>query len=197
MAKFLSSMFVLLYLMGCASPKAVTKNYSVEKKDQFVAINLGVDAGRYIYSHEAHVVDHIYQSFEKSGLFQDVETAFPRWPVTVQIKYSWDQPKAGSGENFAKAMVSASTLLVVPAFVEENHTINARIIVGDKLVGKFEYTEKVSTAMSLFHDPVEDRKNGVNKMVQRLFEEIKVKKLIPTVADIVQKSQNKGQEMAL
>lgn len=197
MKKLILTLLVAIFVSGCASPKAVTKNYLVDQKDKYIAINLDVDAGRYVAMHEANVVEHIYDSFEQSGLFSDVETSFRRWPVTVQVKYSWEQPEINTGKGFAKTMVSASTLLLIPAVLTENHTLKVRIVSGNNIVEAFEFTEEVETALSLYHDPVEDRKNGISRMMEKVFDKIKKEKLIPTVMAIEKQIKAQQQKITL
>lgn len=199
MTKRFILILVCACLAGCAGPKAVTKSYSVENGGKFIGINLGVDAGRYIQANDVKVVEHIYHGFEESGLFQGVETGFPRWPVSIQLKYSKEN-LGGNAENFAKAMVSASTLLVIPANFEESHIIKARILLGNKVVNSLEYTEKATISLSLFQSPenqIEIRKNAINRILERLFSDLKEKHLIPTELQIdeAMKSNNVQQTL--
>jgi hypothetical protein len=187
----LFSITFLLFLAGCASQKAIPTQYALPDDEKYIPINLDVSAGRYISEPEAQVVNYIYDSFDQSGLFADIETSVLRWPYTIVVKHSWEQPMDAS--ETAGTLVSAATLLVVPGFFDELHTLEVEILAGNALIKALTYTQEIETALSLYHRPVEDRKQGINVMLNQLFSDLEKEGLIPTVADIKIKKQQKTQ----
>lgn len=186
--------FSFLMMIGCASQKAIPKQYNVSQGEKFIPINLHVDAGRYVYNNEARVANYIYDVFEQSNLFDSVETGFLRWPFTIKVKYSWEQPMGA--KDFTETMISASTLLLVPAFIDETHTLNVEILYGNETINSVKYSEPVEVGLSLYHDPIEDRKNGMNRLLERFFSEIQEKQLLPKISDI-KKDQQESENLSI
>ena len=111
------------------------------------------------------------------------------------IRYSWEQQT--DILDFAEIMISASTLLLLPASLEETHTIEVQIYLGNEVISTTLYTEEVQTAMSLYHNPVEDRKQGMNRLLEKLFADIQEQRILPTLADIEQATNSTASPVRL
>lgn len=176
------AIFALL-LAGC-SPKVTTQKYDLKGKAQFSPINLDVDAGRYVYAHEADVADFIEAYFRDSGLFSRIDERRLRYPYTINVSYDWEQPM--DAKEFTGVMVSSASLLVIPGKVKEIHTLKVEVLSGDDLIKEIEYREDVTTALSWYHNPVEDRKAGVKIMLDKLFSELNEDDIIPRESNVPQ-----------
>ncbi|MGY0219141.1 hypothetical protein ACWJJH_17450 [Endozoicomonadaceae bacterium StTr2] len=165
-----------LLMAGCADQKVTLNTYNISANEQFVPINLDVNAGRYINALESKTVEHIYSGFENSGLFQTIETSFMRYPVTIKVKYIWKQRT--EVQDVVTTAFSISTLMMVPAPVSEVHCLKVHILNGDEVIKTIELEETINSSVSLFSDQLEDRKSGINKMLERLFRQLRSEKLI-------------------
>ena len=181
-------MILIMLLAGCATPKVTTQQYDLKGKSQFSPINLDVDAGRYVYAHEAAVADFIESYFKDSGLFSRIDERRLRYPYTINITYGWEQPM--DAKELTGVMVSSASLLVIPGKVKEIHTLKVEILSGDDIIKEIEYKEDVTTALSWYHDPVEDRKAGVKIMLEKLFSELIEDDIIPRESTIPQMGSN-------
>jgi hypothetical protein len=111
----------------------------------------------------------------------------PVWPHTVIMTYRWKG--AHSAAQTAGALVSAATLLLVPAPLSEEHTLTIDVLDGPMPVKQFVYTEQVKTSLSLFNDPVDDRKAGVDRLLARFYAELATSKVIPQAKDVLPHDQ--------
>ena len=176
-----------LFLAGC-SPKVTTQKYDLKDKAQFSPINLDVDAGSYVYPHEAAIADFIEAYFRDSGLFYRIDERRLRYPYTINVSYDWEQPM--DAKEFTGVMVSSASLLVIPGKVKEVHTLKVEILSGDEVIKEIEYKEDVTTALSWYHNPVEDRKAGVKIMLEKLFSELMNENIIPRESAVPQLGTN-------
>ena len=178
-----SILFILcLYIFGCASPKAIPRKYEIPEQDLFVPINLNISAGEYVTHHTAQVVNYLADSIRQSGQFSRIESSFLRWPYTVEIRYSWEQPM-GAGD-FAGTIVSASTLLIVPGYMDEMHRIEVTLFYRNVVVKSAHYQTEIQTALSLWHNPIEDRKSAINILLTQMFDDFRENALLPTLKEI-------------
>ena len=178
-----------LCLFACASPKAVTKKYEISEDSLFVPINLDVSAGEYVTHNTASVVSYLSDSISKSGQFSRIDRSFLRWPYTVEIRYSWEQPMDAA--DFAGTMLSASTLLIVPGYMDEIHTMEVTVLQGDVIIRTVTYTAEIETALSLWHDPIEDRKNAINMLLEDMFKDFRANHILPTIKELEPSNESK------
>jgi hypothetical protein len=158
---------------------------AIAPDDRFVPVNFSLDAGEYVLAHEAEVAQYIADSVRASGRFVRVERMRPVWPHTLVMTYRWKG--AHSAAQTAGALVSAATLLIVPAPMTEEHTLTIDVLDGPMPVKQFVYTEKVNTSLSLFNDPVNDRKAGIDRILARFYSELASSKIIPQAKDVLPK----------
>ncbi|MGH8519525.1 MAG: hypothetical protein ACREUE_18895 [Panacagrimonas sp.] len=176
---------VCAMLGACASSSHVPPQplTAIAPDDRFVPVNFSLDAGEYVQANEAQVAQYISDQFRTSGRFVRVERMRPVWPHTVIITYRWKG--AHTAAQTAGALVSAATLLLVPAPLSEEHTLTIDVLDGPMPVKQFVYTEQVKTSLSLFNDPVDDRKAGVDRMLARFYAELATSKVIPQARDVL------------
>lgn len=183
-----------LILSGCAS-KAVPTKYPVTETEVFPAINLYIDAGHYISHNTASVMEYMERSVQGSGLFSAVEVFNPSWPLTLHLEYDWQQPMDPA--QFAGLMVSAATLLVIPAPMSETHSISARLFLGDKVFFTKKYSKTATVHMSLYSDPIEERKKLVQSMIDELLNDLQQNKTLPRLSDFEKTEPEKNTEKLL
>lgn len=174
-------------LGACAStphlpPKPTT---AIAPDDRFVPVNFSLDAGEYVMANEAQVAQYISDSVRNSGRFVRVERMRPVWPHTLVMTYRWKG--AHTAAQTAGAIVSAATLLIVPAPLTEEHTLTIEVLDGLMPIKQFVYTEQVRTSLSLFNDPVDDRKAGIDRILARFYAELETSKVIPQAKDVLPK----------
>jgi len=182
-----SSILVAALLGACATtshtPPAPT--VAIAPDDRFVPVNFSLDAGEYVLAHEAEVAQYIADSVRTSGRFVRVERMRPVWPHTLVMTYRWKG--AHSAAETAGALVSAATLLIVPAPMTEEHTLTIDVLDGPMPVKQFVYTEQVKTSLSLFKDPVNDRKAGIDRILARFYADLATSKIVPQAKDVLPK----------
>lgn len=184
-----ATLAVSIGLSACSSaPVAKQTLAPIAPDDRYVPVNFALDAGEYISVHEAAVARHLSETFRNSGRFVRVERNVATWPQTLLMTYRW-QPSRSAGE-FAGAMASAATLLIVPAPLTEQHTLKVEILQGGIPVKEFSYTEEVKTSLSLFNDPVEDRKLGVERLLNRFYADLAESKVIPRAKDVLRQTKD-------
>lgn len=187
-------LFVLVVaLSACASPRAVPQVYEIDEGQRFAPVNLTIDAGEYVQLNTALVANYLSQAVHASGQFSVIEKAFLRWPYTINIKYNWQQAMDAAG--FAGTMVSASTLLVVPGYLDEVHSLDVIVMFRDTVIKQERYSTDLRTALSLWHDPIEDRKNAVNILLEKMFTDLRSSKLIPLINDLRKQDDNPKTEI--
>ena len=174
-------------LGACASkahvpPRPAT---AIAPDDRFVPVNFSLDAGEYVMAPEAQVAQYIADSIRTSGRFVRVERMRPVWPHTLVMTYRWKG--AHTAAQTAGALVSAATLLIVPAPLTEEHTLTIEVLDGPMPIKQFVYTEQVKTSLSLFNDPVDDRKAGIDRILARFYAELATSKVIPQAKDVLPK----------
>jgi hypothetical protein len=172
---------LIFVLTACASNAPAPLRYALSEKEKLPPINLSVSAGQYATESQAKTVEHIAQSVERSGLFSAVETRFARHPLLLLISYKCDIPNDAG--NFANSMLSAATLFIVPSSLKKIHTINVEIFLGNKSILKKDYTEEHKVTMSIYTMPHEQHLDGVNKVLNKFFEDLRENKIIPRIAD--------------
>jgi hypothetical protein len=187
--------FLVSFLSACATDQTPLPAYSIKTEEKLAPINLVVDAGRYVTAQDAQLVSHLYEAFSHSNLFAGIETNFFRSPFTVVVKYTADTGM-GAGE-FAGAMVSASTLMLVPSVQKETHAIEVALYVGNERAKTAEYTETAQIAMSLYNDPVKGRKQVLNRLVEKALADMRASKLIPTMGDFERVEKNNRPDATL
>ncbi len=178
-------MGVSVMLGACASTAHTPPQpaVAIAPDDRFVPVNFSLDAGEYVQANEALIAQYISDSFRSSGRFVRVERMRPVWPHTVIMTYRWKG--AHTAAQTAGALVSAATLLLVPAPLSEEHTLTIDVLDGPMPIKQFVYTEKVKTSLSLFNDPVDDRKAGVDRLLARFYAELATSKVIPQAKDVL------------
>jgi hypothetical protein len=180
---------VYFYLVGCASQAAITKKYAISDDQQFAPINLNISGGEYVSIATAEAINYLSDSADKSGQFSRVERSFLRWPYTLEIEYSWEQPMS-AGE-FAGTMVSAGTLLIIPGYFNETHVLKITVLKGNVITKYKEYKAEIRTALSLWHRPIEDRKSAVNTLLEEMFVDLRNNSELPTMNDIAPPTKEK------
>ena len=158
---------------------------AITPDDRFVPVNFSLDAGEYVLAHEAEVAQYIADSVRTSGRFVRVERMRPVWPHTLVMTYRWKGTH--SAAETAGALVSAATLLLVPTPMTEEHTLTIDVLDGPMPVKQFVYTEKVKTSLSLFRDPVNDRKAGIDRILARFYSDLSSSKIVPQAKDVLPK----------
>lgn len=181
-----SLLAISLVLTACASPVATPEKFQTLNEDKYAPINLDIYAGEYVTEQMSNIVRYMRESVIESNLFSDVATGFSRWPLTVHLRYGITSDM-DAGE-FAGTMVSAATMLIVPAPFTEQHNLGAYIYAGPTPIASYNYTQEVEVTMSLFHDPEEDRKNGAKLLLRKFFDDLRNKQPLPTIREI-QKGQ--------
>lgn len=171
-------------MTACSNSVVKPRSYAVNDDKIYVPINLTVVTQENSSSFEMKAVNYIADSFKDSGLFAKVDLVDEkRWPYKVFVSYKL-KDKKGTKE-VANLMVSASTLMLVPNFVEEEHVVNIQVKIGDRVVKSASYTEKVNTAVSLYHQPEADRKVGINKIMKNFFAEVEAEKSLPKIKEVI------------
>lgn len=155
--------------------------------DRFVPINFALDAGAYITMQDAVVAQHLSDAVSNSGRFVRVERKLATWPQTILMTYRWE-PSKSAGE-LAGVLASAATLMIIPAPLTEQHTIKVEILERGIPVKEFNYTEEVKTSLSLFNDPVKDRKLGVERLLDRFYVDLAETRIIPRANDVFAKGK--------
>lgn len=181
--------------VGCASPEAIPDKYELSDSDRLAPINLDIYAGEYITPYTSEVVQFIQQAIAGSNLFAHVQTGYSRWPYSVHVKYEASQDM--SVMEFAGVMVSSATLLLVPAPFNEEHRYEFEIYAERQLIGRYSYTEEVKTAMSLYHNAGEDRKNGAKAAIRRFFDDLMKDGVIPSMSQIQEPQRSSGADSVL
>lgn len=176
-----------LLLGACATtshapPKPLV---AIAPDDRFVPVNFSLDAGEYVMAPEAQVAQYIADSVRSSGRFVRVERMRPVWPHTLVMTYRWKG--AHTTAQTVGALASAATLLIVPAPLTEEHTLTIEVLDGPMPIKQFVYTEQVKTSLSLFTDPVNDRKAGIDRILARFYAELATSKVIPQAKDVLPK----------
>lgn len=171
-------------LGACASsPHMPPPATAIAPDDRYVPVNFSLDAGEYVMANEAQVAQYISDSVRNSGRFVRVERMRPVWPHTIVITYRWKD--AHTAAQTAGAIVSMATLLMVPTPLTEEHTLTIEVLDGLMPIKQFVYTEQVRTSLSLFNDPVDDRKAGIDRILARFYAELETSRIIPQAKDVL------------
>ncbi|MCC2656361.1 MAG: hypothetical protein K0Q76_1469 [Panacagrimonas sp.] len=180
-------------LGACASTAHVVPQPAVDiaPDDRFVPVNFSLDAGEYVMENEAQVAQYISDSVRGSGRFVRVERMRPVWPHTLVMTYRWKGTHTAA--QTAGAIASVATLMLLPAPLREEHTLTIEVLDGPMPIKQFVYTEQVKTSLSLFNDPVEDRKAGIDRILARFYAELATSKIIPQAKDVLPKNAVKEQ----
>jgi len=194
--KFLT-IIMSLWLTACSTISVFPKQYETAEKDKYMPINVDIDAGRYIGNNEVQMIEFIQSSMVDSGLYMDVETRRIRYPFTVQFNYAWEIKNPNSPGHLLNAVVSGLTLFLVPMYNTEQHVLEAEIFLKDRPIyrQKFKITQDVS--LSLFNNINDDRRDILKQMIAKMHTEIADKKIIPTIDQFNQASQNKVKSSSL
>jgi hypothetical protein len=192
-AAWYGSLIVAFALLGaCTSaPHRPPPATAIAPDDRFVPVNFSLDAGEYVMATEAQVAQYIADSVRGSGRFVRVERLRPVWPHTLVMTYRWKGAQGAA--QTAGAIVSAATLLLVPAPLTEEHTLTIEVLDGPTPIRAFVYTEQVKTSLSLFNDPVDDRKAGIDRILARFYAELATSKVIPQAKDVLPREAAKAQ----
>ncbi|MEW8693471.1 MAG: hypothetical protein AB2535_20750 [Candidatus Thiodiazotropha endolucinida] len=170
-------LFCVGHIVGCANSTTTPIKYNSVNKQKFVPITLNINSGKFRGGPESELADYIYESFRKSGLFARVDTPPKVNPVTVNIEYRLNQPT--NADMLVGITISAASLLLIPVDFDESHTLEVEILNEDLVIKSASYTEKITTTLSFFHDPLETRKDGINKLLKQLLEDIRDNRLVP------------------
>ncbi|MAM88774.1 MAG: hypothetical protein CME36_15825 [unclassified Hahellaceae] len=186
---------VVLGIAGCASHKSVPIHHNLAPDQLFVPINLNVNGSKTVQFPESESVNHIFESVAASGRFSRVDTQFLHWPYTLNIDYAWDQEM-----DFATILgtsLSAATLLLIPGYIDESHILKIEVMAGTNVVKTLVYQANSTTALSLYHMPIEDRKVVVNRLMNQAFDEIAAERLIPVLADLQPESHERKKPVGI
>ncbi|MET0071168.1 MAG: hypothetical protein ABW096_14115 [Candidatus Thiodiazotropha sp.] len=85
---------------------------------------------------------------------------------------------------FAGAMISASTMLLIPTRNQEMHSIDVQILDGKEVIYSSIYSKLITTTFSMYHNVIEDRKSGINRILREFYDDIEVNKLIPRNSEL-------------
>ena len=170
------------FLAGCTNLKTVPWHYEISEENLFIPVNLDVSAGEYVNKSTAEVANFLSRSVTQSGQFSRTDRNSSRWPYTLKIDYEWEQVMTAS--DFPGTVVSVATLMIVPGYLDETHTIEVSVLRGDFVVADAEYVEEMRLPVSIRHDAIEHRKEAVNRLLEQMFKDFREKSLIPTLKDI-------------
>ncbi|MEW8035156.1 MAG: hypothetical protein AB2731_18895 [Candidatus Thiodiazotropha sp.] len=182
MQRILVIFFLIGLFVGCASPKAVPVKYTLDDSRKYVPINLNITSDKNHPNYDSQAVDYIYESLNRSNLFSRIRTSRNKYQYSLNINYSWENPMTLNA--FAGAMISASTMLLIPTKNQEMHSIDVQILDGKKVIYSSIYNKLITTTFSMYHNVIEDRKNGINRILREFYEDIEVNKLIPRNSEL-------------
>jgi hypothetical protein len=177
MHRFLVIFFLICFFVGCASPKAVPIKYTVDDSQKYVPINLNITSDRNHPNYDSQAVDYIYESLNRSNLFSRIKTSRDKYQYSVNIKYSWKNPMTFNA--FAGTMITASSLLLIPTNSQESHSIDVQILNGEEVIYSSIYSELITITFSMYHNVFDDRKSGINRILQEFYKDIEANKIIP------------------
>ena len=96
---------------------------------------------------------------------------------SIEIEYGWSNQF--SPFSLVSMLVSAGTVLIVPGYTNEEHTMNVSIFHNGEEVEKMSYSYDTKAILALWHNSNEARKSVVGKMVGMMLDDIQRKQLIP------------------
>lgn len=165
------------YIVGCASPVTTPIRYNSGNKHKYDPITLNINSGKYRGALESELADYIYESFRKTGLFLRVDRPPKNNSIVLNINYTLDQPM--NPGVFVGTMLSAVSLLLLPVDNDESHSMDVEIFNSGQKIMTATYTEQATTTLSFFHDSLEGRKDGINKLLKQLLEDIANNGILP------------------
>lgn len=185
----LIAILTLFALSGCTATAPKPAAYQLDQNNKYLPVNIEIYAGAYVTPQMSNIVRYMQESIVGSNLFSDVSTGFKRWPLTIQLKY--EITRDFDALDFAGTIVSAATLLIVPAQMSELHKLEANIYSGSQMIRSYRYEEKAGVTMSLFHNPEEERKAGARLLINKFFSDLEKHHAIPKIGEV-----NRGQNYA-
>ena len=185
------AILTLFALSACTATAPKPAAYQLDENNKYLPVNMDIYAGEYVTPQMSNIVRYMQESFVGSNLFSDVSAGFKRWPLTIQLKY--EITRDFDALEFAGTMVSAATLLIVPAPMSEHHKLEANIYSGAQMIKSYKYDEKVGITMSLFHNPEEARKAGARLLINKFFSDLAKDQVIPKIGEVKRGQNNPSQ----
>lgn len=173
---------VVVLVCGCAAVPEPPPRYEVADADRFAPINLDVYAGEYVSRSTQEVVSVITQSMTESGRFAHVQMGRERWPFSVQVTYGFTQTY-GVVE-FLASMVSAASLLIIPAPLPERHLYRFEVLYGPSLLASYEYSEDIKNKLWLFNVNNQVRKDAAIRVIKQFIADLERDTVLPTGRDV-------------
>ncbi|MDX1696366.1 MAG: hypothetical protein R3208_21550 [Ketobacteraceae bacterium] len=173
---------IALLCFGCASNKAVVKRYDTARQDQFLPVNMNINGGQILTVGHASVVHFLGRTIINSNQFRDVEVSYLRYPYSLEIEHGW-ATRTGP-VSLISLLVSAGSVLIIPGYMNETHTMNVRVLYNDTLIESLQYTHETKAILSLWHLSDDNRKAVAGEMVQEFLADLRERKLIPTMGDL-------------
>jgi hypothetical protein len=186
------AVLVLLTMAGCGSQHVRPNSAGLPEEDRYVAMNLFINTNDFVSADQARMLRYLGDSLKASGRFSRLDGGMLRWPYTLQVRYEWKREDTAA--DFAAAMGSAATLMIVPAPITEVHHYSFEVVEGTETRKVFEYEEKVKSSVSIFNmGKVEkDRQESMDRVLARFFAELDASNLVPHLRDLkVKKDEHK------
>ena len=168
--------YLVLLLSGCMTNSALD---SVEygSSDPLMPVNLRVNGQPADYQAQGSVMGFLSYAVTYSNQFHYVDKANQTYPYSIEIEYGWSNQF--SPFSLVSMLVSAGTVLIVPGYTNEEHTMNVSIFHNGEEVEKMSYSYDTKAILALWHNSNEARKSVVGKMVGMMLDDIQRKQLIP------------------
>lgn len=185
--RLISTMCVLalcVTIVACSSAHVRPTMPPVAADERYPPINLYINAGDFVTGHQARMLRYLGDSLRESGRFSRVDLARLRWPLTLEVDYSFTRKE--SAATFAGAMVAAASLMLLPAPIVEVHTYRFSLSEGTEVLKTFDYEHVLETSYSNF-DPnnlENDRFASMDVIVARFFTELAASGVLPRMRDI-------------
>ncbi len=173
-----------LVLGGCASapveeaPKRA-KPLAGFAADPFVPVNLYLNANDQLGGKRAQLAEYGADLLGDSGAFVRVDRGVQRWPITLQVRYRFEE-NTGAGDS-TRRVLGWMTFGLVKVHVTQTHTLVAEVLTEPDSVGVVEVTATVQDTSSAYErgDPLREERVAVEELLERLLGEISQRKLVP------------------
>ncbi len=115
----------------------------------FVPVNLSINPGEWVNESQAQTLRYLGKRIQESGLFAEVSPGANRWPVTVELNFSF-RSVGNQAVEFTNMMASAATLFIIPAVQDSEYVLKVSIYSGPLSIGDREYKLNKNRVIGLF-----------------------------------------------
>ncbi len=91
-----------------------------------------------------------FESLKKLPLLSEIDKNLPGSPVVITVSLSQQNTTGGEAAGFASALLSGSTLGLIPIITNQDWTLRYDILVNKKKIASYSYTENFTETINIY-----------------------------------------------